>query len=867
MTNDHRLPTNVIPRHYRLFIDASELEKFHFHGKVQIDVEIKQSTNEIRLNCVNLNINKIEFVSKDKTSEIIEGTIVIDEDFEQGTIQFPVTLQSGEGQLSLVFDGTIDEQLHGFYRTKDQNQIGACTQFEPGYARHAFPCFDEPCYKAIFTISIRSPKHLVTLSNMPIEFEHDETEETKTYDFYPTPIMSTYLVAFVIGAYDYVETRDRNNVLIRVYTALGKKDRGLFALHTAAKILPFYADYFGIKYPLKKLDMIAIADFGAGAMENWGLITYKETYLLVDTHFTAQETKQEVALIVAHEIAHQWFGNLVTMEWWNDLWLNEGFATWIQFLAVDHVYPEYDTWTQFLSDNLGLCMFSDGFRHSHPIETPIRKASEIDEIFDDITYEKGASVIRFLHAYIGDAAFRLGLTNYLAEYAYKNTITENLWSHLSRASNRDHLSEILSTWTKQMGYPLLTIQQEQRGNDRLLTIEQRRFLADGSIDENSRWKIPINICTTSNPTDIVDQLYLDGKQKEEFLLEKLPETDWIKLNLFNVGIYRVFYPKSMLDDLISPIQDQTLSPQDRYNIQTDVFALARSGQISVVDYLQLLRHAYKHEDNLTVWKSILRQLTELKSIWNFSSIESTKKRFEHFICDFLLPIYSRLEWESMPNEGSQAAMLRSLVLIQLGLNEHNRTYDEAKRRFNKILLNQNDHEINPNVRTAIYLTVAKRGDEKTFEQLKSLYDKADTQEERLRLLIGLCRFDDHQLQSRALELLWNQDKVRKQDHLIAFTSLASHNRYGAEICWEYLKTNWDKIEDIYGEHDTNLIHFIEKVPSLFCSENYVEQVEKFHRNHSNPILDRPLKKVVEQIHLRRRLIENDEKNINDFLRS
>ncbi|CAF3572265.1 unnamed protein product [Rotaria sp. Silwood1] len=855
----HRLPTTIIPSHYQLYIDAGQLEQYVFQGTVDIDIQVNEIVNKIILNSVDLNITKIEYQQNNTASSIFDGSLEFNEGYEQVTIKFTQAINPGNGRLHIEFNGIINEQLHGFYRTKDNNQIGACTQFEPGYARRAFPCFDEPSLKAKFTISIRAPKHLTTLSNMSIKSQRNDGDHTCVYEFDTTPIMSTYLVAYVIGAYDYVETHDSNNVQIRVYTPVGKKERGLFALHTTAKILPFYAEYFGIKYPLSKVDMIAIADFGSGAMENWGLITYHETYLLVDSHNTTQETKQEVALIVAHELAHQWFGNLVTMEC---------FATWIQFLAVDHVYPEYDIWTQFVSDTLATCMIPDALHNSHPIEIPIKKPTDINEIFDDITYEKGSSVIRFLHAYIGDEAFRNGLVNYLAEYAYKNTITENLWSHLSQVSKQPHLSDILSTWTKQMGYPLLNVKQEQKGNNRLLTIEQTRFLADGTIDNNSIWKIPINICTKSNPNEPIHQLYMNGEKKQEFLLEKVSETDWIKLNLFSVGIYRVNYPQSMLDALIPGIQDHTLSPQDRFGIQTDVYALARSGHVNYIDYLKLLRHAYKHEDNLTVWKSILKQLIDLNSIIDYASIPNIKKLFQTYICDLLSNIYSKLEWDPLPNEGLQASMLRDLILIQMGINGHNKTREEAHKRF-EILLNKNNQHhhqsINPNIRAAIYLTVAKTGNQETFEQLKSLYRKADTQEESIRLLTALCCFDDEIIQQQALKYIWNENEVRKQDHLKAFVALATHNRNGCEIAWKYMQENWNKIEDIYGEHDTHLIHFVEHVPSHFVTEQRAEEVRKFYIDHSNPLLDRSIKKVLEQINLRRVVLERHEHSIHEFL--
>ncbi|CAF3083526.1 unnamed protein product [Rotaria socialis] len=883
-TSIHRLSTNIIPSHYRLYIDASQLEELVFQGTLDIDIQIKKITAEIILNSVNLNITEVGFQDHKFTSIVLNGSVEFNREYEQAIIKFHQQLNPGNGRLYLSFNGKINDQLNGFYRTQSDNFLGACTQFEPGYARQAFPCFDEPSFKANFTITIRSHKNLTTLSNMPVKSKSNGGNDTYVYEFETTPIMSTYLVAYVIGHYDYIETRDSNNVLIRVYTPIGKQKQGSFALKTAAKMLPFYADYFGIKYPLSKLDMVAVSDFGSGAMENWGLVTYRETYLLVNGHTSPQKTKQDVSLVVAHELAHQWFGNLVTMQWWNDLWLNEdkyrpntllcmfvsssflSFATWIEFLAVDYVYPEFDIWTQFVSDTLATCMVPDALHNSHPIEMPIEKPTEIDEIFDEITYGKGSSVIRLIHGYIGSEAFRRGLSNYLAEYSYKNTITDNLWSHLSRASNNSHLSSILSTWTKQMGYPLLTVKEKQRGNERLITIEQIRFLADGTKDDSLRWKIPIDICTKSSPNESVYQLYLNGEKKQEFLLEKIPSTDWIKLNLFSVGIYRVDYPQSMLEALTPGIDDQTLSPQDRFNIQADVFALARAGQKGYVDYLKLLRQAYKHEENLTVWKSILRQLSDLGSIFEYAYLNNTKLLYRSYVCDLLLNIYNKLTWDPLPNESSQAIILRSIILLHMGVNEHDKTRDEAAARFEKIFIHSNeDNFMDPNIRGAVYLTVAKTGNQRTFDQLKSLYMKSDAQEERLILLNALSHFDDESLQYKALDFLWNTTLVRKQDHLSAFSSLAAHNRRGSEICWMYMQENWKKIVQLYGEHDSHLIHYIENIPGLFASVERSEEVRKFYIAHPNPFLDRSIKKVLEQINIRRLVLERHEQSINQFL--
>lgn len=315
--------------------------------------------------------------------------------------------------LYLEFKGELNDKMKGFYRSKyfkpdGTEQFAAVTQFEATDARRCFPCWDEPALKATFDITLKVPKNLIALSNMPIKDQKTLDNDLEEISFKKTPKMSTYLVAVVVGEFDYVEDVTRDGVIVRVYTPLGKKEQGRFALKVATKVLPYYNDYFKISYPLPKMDLIAIADFSAGAMENWGLVTYRETFVLVDPDNTSLIRKQSIALTVGHEIAHQWFGNLVTMEWWTYLWLNEGYASFVEFLCVNHIFPEYDIWTQFVTDMHTRALELDTLQNSHPIEVEVHHPAEIDEIFDEISYNKGASVIRMLHNYLGDEIFRKG---------------------------------------------------------------------------------------------------------------------------------------------------------------------------------------------------------------------------------------------------------------------------------------------------------------------------------------------------------------------------------------------------------------------------------------------------------------------------
>ncbi|NWV24852.1 PSA aminopeptidase, partial [Origma solitaria] len=428
--------------------------------------QVKNATNQIVMNCADIDIITASYAPEGDEEVHATGFNYQNED-EKVTLSFPSTLQKGTGTLKIDFVGELNDKMKGFYRSKyctpsGDTRYAAVTQFEATDARRAFPCWDEPAIKATFDISLVVPKDRVALSNMNVveRRPYPDDESLVEVKFARTPVMSTYLVAFVVGEYDFVEARSQDGVLVRVYTPVGKAEQGKFALEVAAKTLPFYKDYFNVPYPLPKIDLIAIADFAAGAMENWGLVTYRETALLIDPKNSCSSSRQWVALVVGHELAHQWFGNLVTMEWWTHLWLNEGFASWIEYLCVDHCFPEYDIWTQFVSADYTRAQELDALDNSHPIEVSVGHPSEVDEIFDAISYSKGASVIRMLHDYIGDEDFRKGMNLYLTKFQQRNAATEDLWESLEKASGKP-IAAVMNTWTKQMGFPLIYVEAEQ----------------------------------------------------------------------------------------------------------------------------------------------------------------------------------------------------------------------------------------------------------------------------------------------------------------------------------------------------------------------------------------------------------------------
>jgi tricorn protease interacting factor F2/3 len=462
-----RLPNGVKPLNYELFFEP-DLTNFNFHGKEKIDLKITKQTKEIILNSSNLDIKNVKLMYK---SEILNPEIEIDEKSERAYLKFGKKLSKGFGQLTLEFSGKLKDDLVGLYRSEYTTPDGsekymATTQFEATYARRAFPCFDEPDKKASFELSVKIDKNLQAISNMPI-IEEIEEGNKKYVKFDKTLPMSTYLLYLGVGEFEFLEDKF-DDILLRVATTPGKKGQGKFALDLAKKFLSFYQEYSGIKYPLPKLDLVAIPDFAAGAMENWGAITFREVLLLFDPKKSSTPIKKNIAEVIAHELWHQWSGNLVTMKWWNDLWLNESFATYMAYKAVDNFFPEWRMVESFIYQKP---FSSDSLRSTHPIEVEIKSPNEIEEIFDEISYEKGGSVLQMIEGYLGEENFRKGVSYFLSRYKYSSATSKDFWNSLSKLSDKP-VKKIMESWVRQAGYPL--VEATLKGSK--LHLKQKRFL-------------------------------------------------------------------------------------------------------------------------------------------------------------------------------------------------------------------------------------------------------------------------------------------------------------------------------------------------------------------------------------------------------
>ncbi|XP_038047211.1 puromycin-sensitive aminopeptidase-like [Patiria miniata] len=856
-----RLPKTVVPSNYKLKL-APDLKQFTFAGDVAVAVLVNEATPKIVLNCVDIKISKASFVSGGK--DVSTSDISYSPENETATLTFPNPLETGKGELRLEFTGELNDKMKGFYRGKyttpeGEERFCAVTQFEATDARRAFPCWDEPAIKATFDVTLVAPADRVALSNMNVVSDQPSPDDPKlkVVTFGQTPVMSTYLLAFVVGEFDYVEGTSLDGVCVRVYTPLSKKEQGQFALEVAVKTLPFYKEYFNVAYPLPKIDLIAIPDFAAGAMENWGLVTYRESALLVDPKNSSASGKQWVALVVGHELAHQWFGNLVTMEWWTHLWLNEGFASWIEYLCVDHCFPEYEIWTQFITTDYTRALGLDALKSSHPIEVPVGHPDEIDEIFDLISYSKGSSIIRMLHDYIGDETFRKGMNVYLTRFKYSNTFTEDLWEALGEASGKC-IKELMSTWTLQMGFPVLKVSSEQQGTSRVLSISQSKFCADGPIEgESPQWKVPINIATSGNPTKSAHTVLLE-KPSITVTLENVQPDQWVKLNPGTVGFYRVHYSSEMLDALLPGIRDGSMPPRDRLGLESDLFALAKAGQANTVDVLKVIE-AFSNETNYTVWTELATNLGALAKLL-------TNTDFGHLLKEFTKTLfkngYEKLGWTPKDDEGHLDSMLRSLTIRVMGRNGHAHAVEEAHKRFKN---HCSGVELIPaDLRAPVYLTALSHGDQTTFDEILKLFRAQDLQEEKDRILRTLGSIKDPSLMQKVLDFALTEE-VRAQDTVFVIGGLTG-TKEGQQLAWTFLQQKWTELITRYSGGFL-LSRLVQYCTEGFASEEKAQEVEAFFKTHEAPSAERTVKQSAENIRLSARWLARDASNIEAWLKT
>jgi aminopeptidase 2 len=613
----------------------------------------------------------------------------------------------------------------GFYRSSYKDKDGstkylATTQMEPTDARRAFPCFDEPALKAKFTITLIADKHLTCLSNMDVVSEKDLESKSgqigmtkKSVTFRETPLMSTYLLAFVVGELNYIETNSFR-VPIRVYAPPNEDiEHGRFSLELAAKTLKFYEEAFDSQFPLPKMDMIAVPDFSAGAMENWGLITYRIVDLLLDEKTSGASKKERVAEVVQHELAHQWFGNLVTMDFWDGLWLNEGFATWMSWYSCNIFYPDWRVWEGYVINHLQSALGLDSLRSSHPVEVPVFRADEINQIFDHISYAKGSCVLRMISKYLGEDTFMKGIRRYLKKHAYGNTETSDLWAALSDASGKN-VGKVMDIWTKKVGYPIITVTEEPEKSS--IHVKQNRYLRTNDVKpEEDETLFPVFLGLRTK--DGIDETLTLSDREASF---KVPDLDFFKLNADHSGIYRTAYSPQRLEKLGDAAKQGLLSTEDRAGMISDSGALAASGHQKTSGLLSLLK-GFKGETDYIVWDEMLTRAGEVRAAWMFES-QDVKDALKKFRLDLVFQKARDLGWEFSDTDGHVLQQFKNLLFTVAGIGGDEKIKAAAFEMFNKFKAGDRS-AIHPNLRAAVYNIALYYGGE---EEVCLLYPLPET---------------------------------------------------------------------------------------------------------------------------------------------
>ncbi len=851
------LPNNVKPSRYTLALEP-DMEAASFLGSETVEIEVLSATSSITMNASELQISSCSILPTGGDA-ITASSIDTDEKAETVTFAFPSEVPEGPATLECEFVGVLNDQLRGFYRSRytdidgNERQL-ATTQFEATDARRAFPCWDEPSLKATFALTLVVDSELAAISNMPIVEEAAEADGRKRLRFDETPIMSTYLLAFIIGDLKCVEQEAEDGTLIRIWATAGKEEQGRFALETSIRLLKYFNDYFGTPYPLPKLDHLAIPDFAAGAMENWGAITYREVVLLVDPERTSAAVRQRVAGIISHEMAHMWFGDLVTMAWWKELWLNESFASWVGDKAVDALFPEYEMWTEFVSGDTTSALSLDGLKNSHPIEQEVRDPAEIGQLFDAISYSKGGSVLRMLEHYLGADTFRDGLRRYIVKHQYANARTRDLWNALAEVSG-EPVAEIMDTWVEQIGYPVVHVESDRSGATTELRLSQTRFvyehLTEPDATYDTTWHVPVSVTSQ----DAGESTLLMDQSETTASLGKASE-GWLKVNPDQFGFYRVNYSADDWDRLRPAIEGLEVSTIDRLGLQNDAYALAKAGYAPMSRFLSLAQ-AYTNETNPSVWEDISGNLGSLNALL---SDETYYDEFRDLARGIFQPIGARVGWEPGPDEGHLETLLRSTVLAQLGKYLDDDTLTEAGSRFGDYL--KDPEAVNPDLRGVILNLTAQRGDRDTYDALWDLHKTGTLEEEKVRLLVALGNFDQPELLGETLERSLSDD-VRKHDTILVVRGVGS-NRTGRDQAWEFVKENWDTFVSRYADGLFALSNLV-PVASRFNTEEKLADVEEFFAAHPTPAADRAIKQAIEVIRLNVAWLSSNRDELGDWL--
>lgn len=823
-----RLPSTVIPSHYKLQLDP-DIGGQQFTGEETITVQVQQATSEIVLNSLGLEISLAEAIAGGKT---VPAQVIYDQRNEMVRLTLAQPLPAGAASLHLKFSGKLTSGLRGLYLSKSRRRQYAVTQFEGTYARMMFPGFDEPAFKATFDLSVIADKGDAAISNGRIVKDDPLPGSTRhKITFSTSPKMSTYLVALAIGDWQCLE-RTVDGVPIRVCAEPDKKQYGQFALEAAAQSVHFYNQWYGIKYPFEKLDMLAIPDYEWGGMENTASIFYRDTSLLLDEKTASVFSKRGHATVVAHEIAHQWFGDLVTAAWWDDIWLNEGFATWMERKPIRAWHPEWhleDDEAATAQRIIGL----DSLSAARAIHGDPHTSAEIKEMFDGITYQKGGAVLGMLESYVGPEVFRNGVNAYLRAHANGNATSADFWQAMAKVSGKP-VDKIMPTFVMQPGVPLVTMSESCSSSKQTLELSQQRFLLSPSGEgakEGQVWSIPI--CTKA-ATNTGSSCYLVDKKSARFTTSTCP--DWLMANRDAKGYYRVHYPdlKSLKD--IGRIAEKDLTVPERIAFVEDLWAMTRAGKEPVGIFLNVARDL-RPERNRLVVEFVA---DHMDTIGRSLVPEQNQKEYRELVRQQFQALAKEVGWSSGPSDSDEQKTLRASLLEILGSAGDPDAIAVAQGITQSYIKDPSTVEgtiIGPALAVA-----AENGDAALYEQFTLAMSSARSTEDYYHFLFALTSFRQPGLAQRTLALI-DQGKIRQQDYVRLFPALLADSP-AREIAWDYLKAHWDSLaEKVTSFGGSGAVSAL----GGFCSIEKRDEIKQFFAAHRAPGAERALQQSLERI--------------------